>query len=165
MAETPPALIREIEAKDNSVMAALIRSVLEELNVPKVGTAYEDKALDDLTSAYAEENCAYFVLESEGQIYGGAGIGFLPEAEPGLCELQKMYFAPSARGKGWGDLMMHKCLQAAADFGYSKVYIETMPYMKAAQKLYRRHGFEYIDHPMGNTGHYSCPVYLLKSLS
>ena len=164
MPEISPVVIREIQAKDNAAMADLIRSVLEELNVPKVGTAYEDKALEDLTGAYAVENSAYFVLEKEGKILGGAGIGLLPQAESGLCELQKMYFSASARGKGWGDLMMKKCLEAAKEFGYKKVYIETMPYMKAAQKLYVRHGFHYIDHPLGNTGHYSCPVYLLKSL-
>lgn len=164
MPEKTPVVIREIQAKDNAAMANLIRSVLEELNVPKVGTAYEDKALENLTAAYAAENVAYFVLENEGEILGGAGIGFLPGADSGVCELQKMYFSASARGKGWGDLMMNSCLDAAKKFGYQQVYIETMPYMKAAQKLYVRHGFHYIDHPLGNTGHYSCPVYLLKSL-
>ena len=53
MPEKTPVVIREIQAKDNIAMADLIRSVLEELNVPKVGTAYEDKALDNLTAAYA----------------------------------------------------------------------------------------------------------------
>jgi len=43
-------------------------------------------------------------------------------------------------------------------------YIETLPYMKAAQKLYLKKGFEYIDHPMGSTGHTSCNVWLIKKL-
>ena len=106
-------LIREIHPSDNANMARLIRSVLEELEVPKVGTAYEDKALDDLTAEYHREKSAYFVLFSEGELMGGAGIGPLPKADPRVCELQKMYFSPAARGKGWGDLMMKNCLEAA----------------------------------------------------
>lgn len=164
MPDNSSPLIREIRSSDNENMAGLIRSVLEELNVPKVGTAYEDTALDDLTAEYQQEKAGYFVLLADGQLIGGAGIGPLPQADASVCELQKMYFSPAARGKGWGDLMMKKCLQAARDWGYTQVYIETMPYMKAAQKLYVRHGFEYIDGPMGDTGHYSCPVYLLKTM-
>ena len=30
------------------------------------------------------------------------------------------------------------------------------------QKLYKKAGFQYLDAPMGNTGHYSCPVWMLK---
>ena len=45
-----------------------------------------------------------------------------------------------------------------------KCYIETMPNMISAQKLYLKKGFEYIDKPMGNTGHTACPVWMLKDL-
>ncbi len=45
-------LIREIEQKDNTQIAAVIRSVLIEMGVPKVGTAYEDKALDIMYETY-----------------------------------------------------------------------------------------------------------------
>ena len=38
--------IREIKRKDNEEIARVIRSVLVEYGVPKVGTAYEDKSLD-----------------------------------------------------------------------------------------------------------------------
>ena len=78
------------------------------------------------------------------------------------CELQKMYFLPEARGKGLGTKMMQVCLNRAREFGYEKVYIETMPYMKAAQKLYQKSGFEYIDAPMGDTGHGACQVWMLE---
>jgi putative acetyltransferase len=40
-----------------------------------------------------------------------------------------------------------------------------MPYMKKAQQLYLKNGFEYLEGPMGNTGHYSCTVWMLKKLS
>jgi len=88
----------------------------------------------------------------------------VPNYEGNVCELQKMYFLPEARGIGMGSKMMSTCLEAARSFGYEQCYLETMPYMTAAQKLYTRTGFYYIDQPLGNTGHYSCPVHMLYEL-
>jgi len=153
--------IREIQLKDNAQIAEVIRSVLIELGVPKVGTAYEDKALENMFEYYKNNGGTYFVLTDNNQIIGTAGIGPL---EADTCELQKMYFLPEARGKGYGEQMMKTCLKEAKRLGYKQVYIETMPYMEAAQKLYKKSGFFYIDAPMGNTGHYSCPIYMLKEL-
>jgi putative acetyltransferase len=39
-----------------------------------------------------------------------------------------------------------------------------MEYMTHAQKLYQQTGFEYIECAMGDTGHYSCPVHMIKTL-
>jgi putative acetyltransferase len=75
-----------------------------------------------------------------------------------------MYFLPETRGLGIGSQMMAKCLQSAKDFGFEKCYLETMPFMLDAQKLYKKTGFEYISSPMGSTGHTSCPVWMLKEL-
>jgi putative acetyltransferase len=61
--------------------------------------------------------------------------------------------------------MMKICLQSAKDFGFEKCYLETMPFMHDAQKLYKKVGFEYISSPMGSTGHVSCPVWMLKDLT
>jgi putative acetyltransferase len=36
--------------------------------------------------------------------------------------------------------------------------------MLAAQKLYQKVGFTYLDSPIGCTGHTSCPVWMLKQL-
>jgi len=88
----------------------------------------------------------------------------LQGGEPTVCELQKMYFLEEARGKGLGEKMIDHCLDFARKSGFELCYIETLPYMKAAQKLYIKKGFEYIDGPMGTTGHTSCNVWLTKRL-
>lgn len=157
-------LIREIQAQDNIQVAKVIRTVLEEFNVPKVGTAYADPELDSMYETYQKERSAYFVIEKEGKIIGCAGIAPLANGAPDVCELQKMYFLPETRGLGLGSQMMETCLQKAKDFGFAKCYLETMPYMEAAQKLYRKSGFDYLDEPMGCTGHSSCPVWMIKTL-
>lgn len=157
-------IIRKIEQKDNAEVAALIRSVLIEHNVPKVGTAYADASLDCMYETYSAANAQYFVVEKEGKLIGGAGIAPLENGPSDTCELQKMYFLPEARGTGMGSAMMDTCLAFATAAGFARCYLETMPYMEAAQKLYRKSGFEYLDAPMGDTGHCSCPVWMITSL-
>ncbi len=158
------SIIREIQKADNPEVANVIRAVLIEHNVPKVGTAYADPQLDYMFEAYSEPNSMYFVVELNGKIIGGAGISPLANGSPEICELQKMYFLPETRGLGIGSKMMAVCLEKAKNFGFKQCYLETMPYMEAAQKLYVKSGFEYLDKPMGNTGHCSCPVWMIKSL-
>lgn len=158
------AIIREITKEDNARVAQVVRKVLVDLGVPKVGTAYADPALDHMYENYDVSKAVYFVIELEGAIIGCAGIAQLENYHGNCCELQKMYLLERARGRGLGSQMMNTCLSAAKTFGYEECYLETMPYMKDAQKLYRKSGFEYIDAAMGNTGHFSCPVWMLKTL-
>ena len=157
-------IIREIQKKDNPEIAAIVRNVLMEMGAPKVGTAYADPQLNTMFETYNNAKSVYFVIENEGKIIGGAGISQLENSDSNVCELQKMYFLPEARGMGLGTQLMGKCLQSAKDYGFSKCYLETMPYMEAAQKLYKKVGFDYLCAPMGNTGHTSCPVWMLKNL-
>ncbi len=157
-------VIREVELKDDAEIAQAIRSVLIEMGVPKVGTAYEDKSLDCMTQTYSKTRKAYFVVESDGEIYGGAGISPLDNYNGNICELQKMYFTSEIRGKGLGTQMMAKCLEFAKNAKYDQCYIETMPYMDDARRLYKKAGFKSIEKPLGNTGHYSCTVWMIKDL-
>lgn len=157
-------IIREIQPEDNAQIRTVIRRVLEDFGVPKVGTAYADEALNDMYNVYAVPRASYFVIDDHGKITGGGGIAQLENYEGNVCELQKMYFLEAARGKGLGRKMIDLCLEKAREYGYEKCYLETMTYMKAAQQLYMTSGFTYIDAPMGNTGHYSCPVWMLKDL-
>ncbi len=156
--------IREIQKADNVAIAKVIRDVLIEHNVPKVGTAYADPSLDYMFENYSVSKSMYFVVEKGGKIIGGAGIAKLENGPDGICELQKMYFLSEARGLGLGVKMMEKCLERAKQFGYEKCYLETMPYMIDAQKLYKKSGFEYLEKPLGDTGHNACPVWMLKVL-
>lgn len=156
--------IREIQIDDNQQIAAVIRKVLIELNVPKVGTAYADPQLDFMFETYADLKSTYFVIENEGKILGGAGVKQLENEERNICELQKMYVLSEARNLGLGAKLIINCLKKAIEFGFESCYLETMPYMEAAQKLYKKVGFDYICWPLGNTGHTSCPVWMLKKL-
>jgi putative acetyltransferase len=157
-------IIRPIQQKDNPQIARVIRDVLIEFGVPKVGTAFADKSLDSMFENYNSERRAYFVVEENDSVLGGAGISPMDNFEGNVCELQKMYFSPLARGRGIGSEMMAICLSRARELGFEQCYLETMPYMEDARKLYYKNGFENLDKPMGDTGHYSCNVWMIKNL-
>jgi len=158
------ATIRKIQPQDNPQIASLIRQVLIEHDAPKVGTAYADTSLDTLSEVYEAPNSVYYIVETAEKVIGGCGIAPLENGDAAICELQKMYFAPEARGTGLAAQLLQKCLDAAKAFGYSQCYLETLPNMEAAQKLYTKFGFTYLDAPLGTTGHNSCPVWMIKNL-
>jgi putative acetyltransferase len=156
--------IRPIEPQDNPFVEVLIKSVFDELDLPKKGTAYEDVSLKTMFENYNFKNTAYFVLEKDGKIIGGAGIAPLEGNANDVCELQKMYFLPEARGLGFGFQLIQLCLKKAKVSGFESCYLETLPEMIDAQKLYVKCGFDYLDKPLGLTGHTSCPIWMLRKL-
>jgi len=157
-------VIRPIQPKDNAAIAEVIRYVLIEQNAPKTGSAFEDEALNNMHGEYTAPRAEYFVLVENNGVIGGAGIQALAN-DDSICELQKMYFLPKARGRGLGQQMMDVCLEFARQRHFDACYIETLTTMQAAQKLYLKNNFEYINERLGATGHYSCPVWMLKQLN
>ncbi len=156
-------IIRPIEQNDNLVVGKIIQSVFEELDAPKVGTAYEDPQLFQLFEYYQIDKTQYFVVEFDGVVLGGAGIGACDD-ENNICELQKMYFLSEIRGKGIAFDLMQVCINFAKKNNYNAIYIETLSMMKDAQKLYLKSGFEFINHSIGKTNHTNCEVYMLKKI-
>jgi putative acetyltransferase len=128
------------------------------------GFAINDPEVDWMHRAYTQPRCAYFVVEREGRVVGGAGVAPLEGGDPAVCELRKMYFLPEARGIGAGAAMMARCLQAARDIGFRQCYLETLTGMDSAMKLYERSGFRRISCAMGRTGHGGCNTFYLLDL-
>jgi putative acetyltransferase len=158
------ASIRPISTADDAAMAAIIRAVMPEFGACGEGFAINDPEVDWMSRAYSEPRHAYFVLEREGRVLGGAGIAPLTGGDAGTCELRKMYFLPEGRGTGAGAAMMSKCLDAARDAGFAQCYLETLRGMDAAMRLYERSGFRRIAAPMGATGHGGCNAFYLRTL-
>ena len=159
-----PFLIRPIEPRDDSAVAAIIRSVMPEFGAAGEGFAIHDAEVDSMSTAYARARSAYFVVEIDGRIAGGGGVAPLEHGEPDVCELRKMYFLPEARGLGAGHAMITLCLDTARRLGFGRCYLETLTGMDAAQHLYRRHGFLPLCSPIGKTGHHGCDRWFIRAL-
>ncbi len=156
--------IRCIQPADNPVIATIIRNTLEEFGANHPGTVYYDKTTNALFELFQKEKSVYFITEKDGKIVGGGGIYPTDGLPADTCELVKMYLLPEARGTGLGSQLITHCLEQAKDFGFSKVYLETMNELKAALKVYARMGFTYLDGPMGNSGHFGCPLWMIKEI-
>lgn len=156
--------IRAIRPSDNPALAGIVRNTLAEFGANKPGTVYFDSTTDALYELFQQPGASYFVAEIDGKIAGGAGIYPTKGLPPDTCELVKMYLIPEARGLGLGRTLIEKSIELAKELGYRKIYLETMPELRQALKVYARFGFEYLTEPMGNSGHTGCSLWMLKEL-
>jgi putative acetyltransferase len=166
MAEIKPSLelLRPIRKEDNAAVAAIIRAVLTEFGCTAPGFAIHDPEVDAIYEAYHQPRSAYFVIEHDGVVIGGAGVAPLKGGEYDTCELQKNYILPEYRGYGYGRVLFDWCMETAKASGFKYCYIETLEHMTAARAIYVRAGFQPLDKPMGATGHYACNRWYMKEL-
>jgi putative acetyltransferase len=156
--------LRPIRPEDDAAVAAIIRAVMPEFGADGPGFAIHDLEVAHMHAAYSVPGAAFFVVEEGGRVLGGAGIAALTGGEPGVCELRKMYFLPEARGKGLGELLLCRCLEAAKALGYRTCYLETLTGMDQAIRLYKKLGFQPLCAPLGRTGHGGCDHWFAKDL-
>ncbi|MDD3797365.1 MAG: GNAT family N-acetyltransferase, partial [Lachnospiraceae bacterium] len=153
--------IREIGAADNSKIENVIRTCLIEFGADHEGTAWADPDLGRFSEIYNKPGFCYWVAEEEnGEILGGAGIGGLTDT---ICELQKMYCLPRARGTWISHRLMDTALCYAKEY-YEQCYLETLENMTAAQRFYEKYGFARVPEPIVETEHFACEVRYLKKL-
>jgi putative acetyltransferase len=156
--------IRPLELQDNESIALIIRNALTEFGANKPGTVFTDPTTDNLFQLFKTPGSFYQVATFNDEVIGGGGIFPTPGLPNATCELVKMYLKPDVRGLGLGRYLITECLQLAANFGYEQVYLESMPELKDALKTYEKFGFKYLDAPLGDTGHFGCGLWMLKSL-
>lgn len=149
--------IRELKPEDNQRIEYIIRTCLIEFGADHEGTAWADPDLGRFSEIYNVEGNRYWVAENaRGEVVGGVGIGRLDGAD-GMCELQKMYCLPEARGTGAAHALMKTALEYAR-VHYRGCYLETLENMVAAQKFYEEYGFRRIAELLVKTEHYACDV-------
>ncbi len=156
--------IRPIQEKDDAAVGELIRAVLTEFKANKLGTAFFDESTSHLSALFKNPKTAYWVIEEDQKIIGCGGI-FPTEGLPDqTCELVKLYLHPEARGKGLGRDLMFKCFEEAKSLGYKNIYLESMPELNKAVALYEKVGFKHLNSSLGNSGHFGCDIWMVKSL-
>ncbi|MEE9390960.1 MAG: GNAT family N-acetyltransferase [Planctomycetota bacterium] len=156
--------IRPLTRLDNPQIAEVIRAVMPEFGAQGPGFAIHDPEVDAMHAAYSLVRAAYFVVEEDNRVVGGAGYAVLEGGDRDICELRKMYFLPELRGRGVGADILKFVLAQAAAAGFRRCYLETLTGMDAAKTLYRRFGFETLDGPLGCTGHFGCDTWMIRDL-
>jgi putative acetyltransferase len=157
-------VIRNIRRSDNPVLSKIVKDTLAEFGANHPNTVYFDPSTDTLFEVFQKERAIYFIAERDQEMLGGAGIYPTEGLESDTCELVKMYLLPHARGLGLGRTLIEKCLRYAKSAGYRKVYLESMPELRQALKVYEKFGFTYLKGPLGNSGHTGCSLWMIKEL-
>lgn len=156
--------IRSIQSSDNKDVAFLIREVFHEFNAPKVGTAYNDPTTDRLFEKFQTPASVLWLAEVDGELAGCCGIYPTEGMPEGCAELVRFFVSAKYRGTGVGKELMSRSIDSAREFGYSSLYLETIPEFDRAVGIYEKQGFQYLTQPLGDTGHNSCNIWMLKQL-
>lgn len=111
------------------------------------------------------ENPQDVILDKGGRIFvalddeGGAiGCVALLRMADGGYEVAKMTVAEDQRGTGLGRALMQRCIDAGAELGATRLYLESNAKLGPAIGLYRAMGF--VDLPPGDTPYTRCDVFM-----
>jgi putative acetyltransferase len=161
---TDQVLIRPIQATDNAEIARIIKSVLTEFGANKPGTVFTDPTTDQLFELFQTPNSSYFIALENDKMIGGCGIFPTKGLPAGCVELVKLYITAEWRGKGIGYQLMQKCIAHAQALNFKEIYLETLPELHIAVGLYENMGFQYLEQPYGDSGHFACDLWLSKKI-
>ncbi|MEX1190401.1 MAG: GNAT family N-acetyltransferase [Brumimicrobium sp.] len=156
--------IRPIQPSDNAAIADIIRKSLEEYGENKPGTVYTDPTTDSLYELFEKPKCCYFIALDDDKVIGGCGIYRTEGLPDGYGELVKLYLHKNYRGTGLGKKLIQQSIEEAQKMGYTHLYLESIPALNQAVHLYEKVGFEKIDHRLGDSGHFSCNLWMVKKL-
>lgn len=71
-----------------------------------------------------------------------AGCIALRPLDGNTCEMKRLYVRPGFRSAGVGARLVERVIVEARRLGYERMYLDTLPSMEAAQRLYERLGFK-----------------------
>jgi putative acetyltransferase len=157
-------IIRPIEESDNKLIEDIIRNTFREFKLDKPGTVFSDPTTSNLYRLFKAPGSKYWVAEEDGKLLGGCGMHPTNGLPVNFAELVKFYVSPASRGKGIGKKLLAKSFISAIALGYEYLYLESFPEMDAAIGLYEKAGFNHVDKPLGNSGHFACNIWMVKNL-
>ncbi len=161
---SPNVVIRPINPEDNTELAKVIRQVFIEHGAPQHGTVFSDPTTDDLYNLFREERSVLWVALIDDQIMGCCGVYPTPGLGDDTVELVKFYLDADARGHGIGKKLLEYSMRSAVELGFKRMYIESLPHYAKAVSIYEQLGFTHLDHPMGESGHTTCNIWMIRDL-
>ena len=145
MESPPPDLqIRRYRSGDRARVRALHDLALQDAGA-HLGTGRWDADLDAIEDVYLGGGGEFLVGTLAQEI---VAIGALRRTGPRDAVLTRMRVTPRLQGQGHGTQMLLRLEARARELGITRLRLDTTTRQRAAQALYRRHGFT-----VAGTGH------------
>jgi ribosomal protein S18 acetylase RimI-like enzyme len=130
----PNNLVLNREPADSADAQALIRQLDSDLR-----TRYPTASIHGMKpSEVADGKGVFIVARLDG---APVGCGALRALSPGIGEIKRMYVAPSARRRGVARRVLAELEQAAEEFGFTTLRLETGHAQPEAIRLYESAGY------------------------
>lgn len=71
-----------------------------------------------------------------------AGCVALRPIDKQICEMKRLFVRPEHRALGFGRMLARQVIVKAKEIGYMQLYLDTLPTMVGAQKMYESLGFQ-----------------------
>lgn len=133
---------------DRVIVEALFReyvaSLAEDISFQNV-----DEELITLPGKYARPGGVVLIARDSADAAGAIAYRM---AEPGVCEMKRLYVRPAFRGRDIGRELANELIEDARARGYRTMLLDTLASMQSARALYRDLGFvpvaPYYDNPL-----------------
>jgi ribosomal protein S18 acetylase RimI-like enzyme len=133
----------------------LVREVFAEyVDSLGIDLSFQDvqSELADLPGKYRFPQGRVVLALSEGQVVGCVA---LRPFNDNIAEMKRLYVRPAGRGQQLGKRLAESICQIAREIGYSRIRLDTLADMLAAQQLYAAMGFQpisaYVFNPVAGT--------------
>ena len=118
-----------------------------------------DRELEHLEEKYGPPGGRLYLAQTDGEPAGCIGLRKIDDAS---CEMKRLYVRPRFRGQSVGALLVEQILEDARSIGYSRILLDTFPFLQSAIRMYRGYGF--VEVPSYNGSPMESLVYLCLDL-
>lgn len=121
-------------------MIGEIKQQYPELDIAEFTSEHD---YDDIRKKFPGEHVppdgCLLVAMKDDEAAGCIALGRLSET---VCEMRTLFVRPAYRGAGVGRKLVEASLDAAREFGYDTIRLDTLGFMTSALTLYRSYGFD-----------------------
>ena len=130
------AVIVAVHAVDDELIEAFDRLI------PQLSSSSPPPSRDHLVALVGSEDTVLFVARVDGRILGSLTLAFYRIPTGTKAWIEDVVVDAEARGHGVGELLNRAALDEARSRGAKDVSLTSRPSREAANRLYRRIGFE-----------------------
>jgi putative acetyltransferase len=144
-------MIEITEARDPAAIAAARTLFQQYQKALDIDLSFQGFAieLDTLPGDYASPRGRLLLARDRDAVAGCVAMRPLTHD---TCEMKRLYVTPRFRATGVGRLLAERVIAEARSAGYTRMYLDTLPTMAGAQRLYESLGFRdipaYRDNPI-----------------